>query len=323
MESGVIAAFFLPGRGNAGDLPKEGGPMRTLIFPVPKEYEGAKLKGFLLGFCGLSAGLLTELKRGSPDGITVNGAHAAVSEVLGAGDVVEVRLRENGAGLPVPVPLPFSAVYEDEDLLAADKPSAMPMYPTPGHDRDSLANAFSFRCAQKGEAFPFRPVYRLDSDTTGLVLLAKNRYAAYRLSGNVEKTYLAVCEGLLEGSGTVDLPIGYLPGRTVQHAVVPDGKKAVTHWRALSGGGGRTFLSLRLETGRTHQIRVHLANIGHPLAGDDMYGGSLRGIGRQALHCARIEFLHPVTRRPVVLESPVPEDMRRLLSDCRIDPMNV
>lgn len=297
--------------------------MRTLTFPVPKEYAGAKLKGFLLGFCGLSSGLLTELKHGPPDGITVNGAHAAVSEALCAGDAVEIRLRESGGGLPAPVPLPFFTVYEDEDLLVADKPSAMPMYPTPGHDRDSLANAFSFRCTQKGDALPFRPVYRLDSDTTGLALLAKNRYAAHRLSGSATKTYLAVCEGILEGSGTIDLPIGYLPGHTVQHAVVPGGQRAVTRWRALGSGDGRTFLSLRLETGRTHQIRVHLSQIGHSLAGDDLYGGSLRGIGRQALHCAHIEFLHPVSRLPVSLDSPVPEDIRRLLSDCRIDLLNI
>ena len=290
--------------------------MRTLTFFVPKEYAGAKLKGFLLGFCGLSSGLLTELKRDSPDGIMVNGTHAAVTKVLGAGDAVEIRMREKDGGLPVPVPLPFSVSYEDEDLIAADKPPAMPMYPTPGHDRDSLANAFSFRCKQKGETFSFRPVYRLDSDTSGLVLLAKNRYAAYRLSGKIEKTYYAVCEGILSGSGTIDQPIGYLPGHTVQHAVVSDGRRAVTNWRALCSGSGRTMISLHLETGRTHQIRVHMSHIGHPLAGDDMYGGSLEGIGRQALHCAYIGFLHPVTHRFLALETPFPEDMQRLLLKC-------
>lgn len=287
--------------------------MRTLNYLVPDEYDGAKLKGFLYSFCGLSSGLLTELKRGPSDGITVNGTHALVSQVLSAGDKVELRMREKAGVLPEPMPLPFSVLYEDEDLIAVDKPFAMPMYPTPGHDRDSLANAFSFRCALKNDSAAFRPVYRLDRDTTGIVLLAKNRYAAASLAGRVKKTYLAVCEGILTESGTVDLPIGYLPGHTVQHAVVPDGRRAATHWRALCGGGRHTLLSIRLQTGRTHQIRVHMSHIGHPLAGDDMYGGSLTWISRQALHCAQVEFMHPVSHRSVLIRSPLPTDMNELL----------
>lgn len=287
--------------------------MRTLDFIVPEEYHGAKLKGFLYSFCELSSGLLTELKRGPADGITVNETHALVSQTLNAGDRVELRLREKGGVLPVPEPLPFSVLYEDEDLIAADKPFAMPMYPTPGHDRDSLANAFSFRCTLKNESTAFRPIYRLDRDTTGIVLLAKNRYAAASLAGRVQKTYLAVCEGILTESGTVDLPIGYLPGHTVQHAVVSDGQRAVTYWRTLCADGRHTLLSVRLQTGRTHQIRVHMSHIGHPLAGDDMYGGSRAWISRQALHCAKVEFTHPVSHRVVSLRSPLPIDMKELL----------
>lgn len=297
--------------------------MRTLVFSVPQEYEKAKLKGFLLGFCGLSSGLLTELKHGPSDGITVNGTHATVLQPLRAGDTVTLRLRESCGELPEAVPLPFPILYEDDDFIAVDKPSAMPMYPTPGHDRDSLANAFAFWCAQNGTSFAFRPVYRLDRDTTGLVLLAKNRYSAYRLSGRIQKHYLAVCEGVLSGCGTVDLPIGYLPGHTVQHAVVPDGRSAVTHWTALESGSGHTLLCLRLETGRTHQIRVHLSHMGYPLAGDDMYGGSLGKIGRQALHCFCAEFSHPVSRRRILLQDPLPQDMTDLLRGCGISDCSV
>ena len=289
--------------------------MPELDFVVPPAYEGVRLGGFLRGYCGVSARLLAKLKR-LPDGIRVNGLHAVAADLLRAGDLVRLFLPREGA-VPEPADLPFSVVWEDGHLLAVDKPCGMPMYPCPGHDRDSLANAFASYCLAKGEPLPFRPVYRLDRDTTGLVLLAKEPFSAARLAGKVEKTYLAVCEGVLRGSGVIDGPIGLRDGHRIEREVRPDGLRAVTRWRSLLTGENHSFLAVRIETGRTHQIRVHLAHLGHPLAGDDFYGGGRSRIGRQALHCAELRFVHPVGGRGVRLVRGVPEDMALLLGRMR------
>ena len=183
--------------------------MDRLVFQVSAEYDGAKLKGFLRGCARLSARLLTAAKR-RPGGLLVNGRAATARTPVRQGDRVEVLLPAVPSAVP-PEPLPLTAVYEDASLLVAEKPARMPMYPCPGHDRDSLANALSFYLRQRGETPEYHPVYRLDQDTTGLVVLAKDAYAASRLAGRVEKTYLALCTGRLEGKGTVEAPIGLLP----------------------------------------------------------------------------------------------------------------
>lgn len=284
--------------------------MRQLHFTVPEGLDGVLLKNFLRHSCRVSSGLLTELKR-VPNGILRNGIPAVATDALKFGDEIRLTLPEELCGAE-PVPRPLSVLLEDEDLLILEKPSGMPMYPCPGHDRDSLENAVSARCSETGEPFAFRPVYRLDRDTTGAVVLAKNRYAAAGLAEKIEKTYIAVCEGILQGSGTIDRPIGLRPGHSVERAVTESGKRAVTRWKSLFSGGGHSVLVLKLGTGRTHQIRVHLASIGHPLAGDDFYGGNRRLIGRQALHCGTVRFVHPVTGESVFLFSPLPEDLSSL-----------
>lgn len=285
--------------------------VRTIEFSVPREYGGVTLRGFLRSVVGLSSRQTAKLKR-RPGGITRNGGPVAAPDLLRAGDVVSLAFRDDAPLMP-PSPLPVSVLYQDADLLIVDKPAFMPMYPCPGHDCDSLANAVSFLQASAGERYAFRPVYRLDRDTTGAVLLTKNAFAASRLAGAVRKTYLAVCEGTVAGSGLIDRPIGLKPGHTVQRAIVPNGRRAVTRWRALSAGRGLSFITVRLKTGRTHQIRVHFSAAGHPLAGDDMYGGSLALIGRQALHCAELRFRHPVTGKAARFVAPLPADMRSLL----------
>lgn len=287
--------------------------MRELQFIVPEAYDGVRLKGFLRGHCGVSARLLTALKK-EPQGISVNGTHAIVLETLHMGDVVTLRLTEDRKELP-PVEIPLQMIYEDADLLVVDKPAGMPVHPSPGHDCDSLANAVSAYFQGKGERLSFRPVYRLDQDTTGVMLLAKNAFAAARLAKGIHKVYLAVCEGVLQGNGTEVGPIGLCSGHSIQRAVIAGGVSAVTHWEAISNNEAYTLLKVQIETGRTHQIRVHMAHRQHPLAGDDMYGGGLELIQRQALHCAEISFCHPVTGERYNLSAPFPEDMRRLVVD--------
>ena len=153
--------------------------------------------------------------------------------------------------------MPLAVIYEDMDIIAVNKPADMAMYPCPGHGSGSLANAVSYHMCKSDESCAFRPVYRLDKDTTGIVLLAKHPFAAAQLSRKVKKTYLAVCEGMLPQSGIIDSPIGLKPGHTIQRAVMPDGLKAVTQWRTLKYNNLCSFAAIHLKTGRTHQIRVH------------------------------------------------------------------
>lgn len=296
--------------------------MRRLEFTVPQEYDGAHLKGFLRSHCGISARLLARLKR-EPMGIAVNGAHVTVREILRAEDVIQLTLPADEPFLE-PVALTLVPLYEDSSLLVVDKPSGMPVHPSPGHDRDSLANAAAAYFLQQGERLAFRPVYRLDRDTTGALVLAKNTYVAARMAEQIDKIYLAVCEGILEGSGTEDGPIGLLPGHSIQRCVSPDGVRAVTHWRALCHANGHTLVAVKLETGRTHQIRVHMAHRGNPLAGDDFYGGSRKWIDRQALHCVKVEFFHPMTERRLCVVAPIPPDFAALLEACGLQlPQNI
>lgn len=185
-------------------------------------------------------------------------------------------------------------LYEDAHLLAVNKPAGMPVHPSPGHDRDSLLNAFSgWLQREKRPAFAFRPLYRLDRDTTGVLLLAKDGYTAAILPQKIQKEYQAVCEGILKGEGVIHLPIGLEPGSRIRRSTGMEAVNlvpAVTHWKALENDGEHTLLSFRLETGRTHQIRVHMASMGHPVAGDDLYGGSREKLHRQALCCRSVDL---------------------------------
>ncbi len=288
--------------------------MRELSFTVPNEYGGIRLKSFLRGYCSVSSRLMIKLKR-EPMGITNNGQHAIVTDTLKAGDIVRLLMPDD-LKQAEPVSLPLTVVYEDRDILIVDKPANMPMYPTPGHDYDSLANAVAAYYMNQNEKLAFRPVYRLDKDTTGLVVLAKNSYCASRLSGRLQKEYTAICEGELSGSGIINDPIGIKAGHRIQREVTPNGESAITNWQSLCGGNHHTLVLLQLKTGRTHQIRVHLSHLGHPLAGDDMYGGSLLLIDRQALHCGSVSFVHPVTMQNLYFTCDLPADMKNLLIVC-------
>ena len=291
--------------------------MRILTYDVPASYEGVSVKSFLRGPCGLSARLLVRLKR-TENGLTVDGKPIRVIDSLHAGDRLVVSLPdETPATLPSDIDVPV--LYEDEDLLVFDKPPGMPVHPCPGCPGGALSNAARHRQLQRGERWTFRPLYRLDRDTTGAVTVAKHAHAAALLNGAIQKTYFAVCEGLLAESGVIDLPIRLKAGHSVERETGEGGQAAVTHYEPLSWGGGHTLLRLWLETGRTHQIRVHLSALGHPLAGDDLYGGGRSLIARQALHCGRICFDQPFSGRRIDVSSPLPEDFCALLAGLDID----
>lgn len=223
------------------------------------------------------------------------------------GGVLELRLPAEDVFYEA-VAGPLSILYEDEDYLIVDKPPGMPIHPSPGHDRDSLLNRVAYYYGKTGQTPAFRPLYRLDRDTSGLVAVGKHRLAVS--SAQQEKRYLAVCEGFLSGCGTVDVPIGLEAGSKIKRCCGAEGAQpAVTHWRALAQRDGHTLLELRLETGRTHQIRVHMAFLGHPLAGDDLYGGSCTRIARQALHCGRLLLSSRALQVSRLFSAPFPGDL--------------
>ena len=268
-------------------------------FTVPPELDGVTVRSFLRRYCDVSARLLARLKR-TENGMTVNGAAVRSIDILREGDTIRLVFPEDESGIE-PVELPLDIVYEDDIMLVVNKPPFMPVHPVHEHQRDTLANAVVYYYQKKGINSTFRAVNRLDRDTSGLVIAAKSGYAHTLLSRGVRKTYTALCEGILEGGGTIDAPIRIKEGHTIQREVGEGGVRAVTHYKALRSAFGHTLLSLRLETGRTHQIRTHLSSIGHPLAGDEMYGGSREFFPRQCLHCSKLEIITPVSKEKLTL----------------------
>ena len=199
--------------------------------------------------------------------------------------------------------------FEDEYIIVVNKPPLMPVHPTKIHQVDTLANIISYYMNSKGENYTFRAINRLDRDTSGCVLMAKDRVCANSLPDTVQKEYVAVCEGKIHSSGTVDRPIKVMEGRSIQRVVSDDGQRAVTHYFPILFCNGHTLTKFILETGRTHQIRCHMSSIGHPLSGDDMYGGSLEHISRQALHCYKVTFTHPITNEYIEVVADLPRDI--------------
>jgi len=276
--------------------------VRVLAYTIPEGWDGAAVRGFAREYLGFSARVLAGQK--FEGGILVNGRACRATQVLRAGDSLCFPLADEEMDYP-PADLPLDILYEDGDFLILCKGAGMPVHPSPGHDADSLLNAAAWYYQSTGQSHRVRPLYRLDKDTSGVLPLAKHRAAA---GAGMEKRYLAVCQGVLEGSGTVDAPIGLQEGSKIVRACGA-GQKAVTHWQALGSADGHTLLALRLGTGRTHQIRVHMAHIGRPLAGDDLYGGGLERIPRQALHCARLGLRCRAVGMERIFRAPVPEDM--------------
>ena len=300
-----------------------------LYFPVPPEADGALLRNFLRR-CAVSTELARAVKfRGS--GFFADGVPILANRRVEAGQVISFALPEDGEGV-VPQPeIPVQAVYEDAFALVLEKPPHRAVHPTLNYPLDTLANGYAAWALARGESPVFRPVNRIDKDTSGLVLAARNGYAAPLLAQNVEKLYYAVVEGeLLFGPGGVDAPIGRQGDSIIGRCVTPEGKPSRTEYTILKVQNGLSLAACVPVTGRTHQIRVHFASLGHPLAGDDLYGGHRDRIGRQALHCAKQSFrvpehtllpdgirvMPPLSEnalRPVTVESPLPADMAALL----------
>lgn len=288
---------------------------RVLDYSISKEYEGMDILGFLKSR-GYSRTIITHLKR-TPDGIVRNGAWARTGDTLAAGDklTVSIQEREGSSGI-LPVPLPLHIMYEDEDILVIDKPAGMPIHPSHGNHDNTLANALVSYYNTKGISFTYRCINRLDKNTSGLLIVAKHMLSASLLSAmikerRIDREYLALASGLTPAEGTITAPIARRSGSTIERCVdTSDGEYACTHFRRLDYRDGYSLLSVTLDTGRTHQIRVHLKHIGHPLPGDFLYHPDYTVISRQALHSHRLTFTHPITGETMQFLSPLPDDMK-------------
>ena len=282
--------------------------MRTLEYTIGEHYDGAKLYSFLKGYVHLSSKLIRSLKR-TENGLLINGEHARTIDLLKIGDTVTINIPEDEK-TAVPGSVMPEVIYEDDDVLVVNKPPYMPIHESHNHQGDTLANSVCGYLSKKGKSCSFRAVGRLDKGTSGLVVCALNSHAASRLSGNIEKTYYAIATGRFEGSGTIDKPI-FRPDPMKTYRTADDrGDRAVTHWEALQTSDELSLLKIRLETGRTHQIRVHFSFLGAPLLGDRMYGKEREDITHQALHCGEVTFTQPVTGEKITCKADMPKEMK-------------
>lgn len=290
---------------------------RIFEYQINSGEEGRKLGDFLREK-GYSRQLLRQLKE-TENGLLRNGQPTFMTIALKNGDRIRVRLLEKAEGSEaiMPAPLPFEIVYEDEDLLVVNKPADMPIHPSFQNHGNTLADALTWHYQQHGEDFVYRCINRLDRDTTGLLIVAKHLLSASILSDMVGKReihreYLAIVKGIPPENGTISAPIGRKKGSAILREVnFETGEPAVTHFARLEIRNGLSLVSLKLETGRTHQIRVHMGYIGCPLIGDYLYYPECSRISRQALHSHRLSFLHPITGKALSFTAPLPEDMEK------------
>ena len=307
---------------------------RILTYPITESDSDQRIYDFLCHH-GYSRHIRTWLKQ-HPGSVRLNGEEALFYFPLKNGDLLEISLEEEHPSENiVPVDLPIHIIYEDEDLMVIDKSADMPVHPSIGNYENTLANAAAWYFHRQDIPFVFRCINRLDRDTTGLLILAKHMLSGAILSDQMKKraihrTYLAITEGKTDPAGTIDSPIG----RTDQSLILrqvdhENGDSACTHylqkcWHPKTfypetlpvPQDGLSLVQLQLETGRTHQIRVHMTSIGHPLIGDTLYNPETALMNRQALHSYRLAFTHPVTGVSQEFTSPLPEDMVEFFPDC-------
>lgn len=256
---------------------------------------------------GVSARLLKKLKR-QPNGITRNGSLIRSIDMVENGDVISLNIDDDRFLEPNPK-LDVPIAYENDYAVIFDKPANMPVHPSIKHQGDTLGNYFAYRYPD----LTFRPVNRLDRNTSGLCAAAKNPHSANMLQGNIEKTYYAVVCGKTQPYGTINAPIAREQETIILRTVREDGKPSVTHYKTIKQNDKYSLVEIHLETGRTHQIRVHFSYIGFPLAGDELYGGSCEDIQSHALHCGKLEFDDIFSGEHIIVNSPVRQDMINLI----------
>ena len=302
--------------------------MEPILLRASEESKNQRLDAFLASSLdGLTRSQATRLIESGE--VAVNGRAVGKSYKLAGGEDIAVTLPEPEPVEAVPQDIPLDVVYEDADVIVVNKPSGMVVHPAPGHPDGTLVNALLYHCAGtlSGIGGALRPgiVHRIDRDTSGLIIAAKNDAAHQYLSAQLAdhtlaRTYECIVVGALrEDRGTVDAPIARHPTDRKRMAVVAGGREAVTHWEVIARYPGYTHVRCRLETGRTHQIRVHMAYIGHPILGDTVYGAKkeVAGLTGQCLHAVGLRFLHPRTHEVVELSCPLPDEFTRMLQKIR------
>lgn len=288
---------------------------RRFSYQVDKAEDGVTVEQYLKAR-GYSHQVIVHLKK-TEAGILRNGSWAYTRDKVQTGDCIDIHLIEDNASEQIePVELPVEIVYEDEDLMVINKPANMPVHPSMNNYDNTLANAVAWYSRQKGEPFVYRCINRLDRDTTGLLIIAKHMLSAAGLyvqmkERRIHRTYLAIVKGHIRKSGTIDLPIARRDGSTIERIVdMERGERAVTHYEPLEWGDDWTLVQCKLETGRTHQIRVHMSHMGHPLPGDFLYCPGDHSMERQPLHSWKLSFSHPITGEQMEFEQALPVDMK-------------
>lgn len=291
---------------------------RILTFKVNEKYNNRPIIDVLENKFRMSSGLISALKKEN-DGIMVNGLHQTVRYTLTSGEQLKITITEGASENIEPHYLPLEIIFEDEDLLAVNKPYGMPTHTSIGHHTDTLSNAVLYYLNKNGEEHTFHAVTRLDKDTSGVVLIAKNRYAHDLLGrlirqDKIQKTYIAAVCGSLSGSGEINAPIAREDQSIIKRKISENGQSALTLYSSINHTEKYSLIKLNLKTGRTHQIRVHMSHIGHPLAGDKMYGGD-DSAKRQLLHCSSLKFAHPLTNENIEIRAPIPKDFSDFLTE--------
>lgn len=295
---------------------------RKLSYIITAEYNNLPIQNYLK-LQGFSSQNIIELKKMSHS-VLVNGTWKHMNYLLKTNEKLTIHIQEYTSNEHIlPINLPFPIIYEDEDIVVINKPADMPIHPSQNNYENTLANAavYYYETLQQ-KPFIFRCINRLDRDTTGLTILAKNMYSASVLASQmqnreIKRLYLAIVDGKLEKKyGTIRLPIGRKTGSTIERQIdFTSGDSAITHYCRFKTMNNYSLVAFQLETGRTHQIRVHMSALGHPLLGDSLYNTfpSATITTRQCLHAYRISFTHPVTKEKMKLTAPLPEDMQNLI----------
>lgn len=299
---------------------------RKLEYHIDENWQGKTVKD-LLRHEGFSAAVISGLKK-NPKGICIGNKKVTVLKTLHKGDTLIIRVRnrpeDEAADRIVPTDIPVDVIYEDEDIILVNKPADLPTHSAQHNHEHTLGNALAYYWMQKNQKYIYRPISRLDKDTTGVLIVAKNAHAAGKLGialkkRQIKRRYVALVRGKMTGEGSVNAPIVRCEDSIIKRHVGTAAQEnehthAVTHYKVLQSGEDYSVLLLQLETGRTHQIRVHMAHIGHPLCGDWLYGEENELISRPALHSYDISFVHPISGEYVCFMASIPSDMKQYIT---------
>ena len=286
-----------------------------LKYEILGENKYYNVKEVLKAHFQISDRLITKLKKSKQ--IYLNGSPVYVTEKINLGDIIEVNIDfDEVSDNIVPTKMSLDILLEDEALLIVNKPAGMPVHPSQNHYTNSLSNGVKYYFNQNNINKKIRPVNRLDKDTSGIVIFAKNEYIQESLvkqmkNNYFKKEYVTVLEGNLnKKSGTINAPIARRAGSIMEREISKVGETAISHFELLENCKNYCIVKYTLETGRTHQLRVHSKYIGHPILGDTLYGNSSSLIARQALHAYKISFIHPLSKKQIILQAPIPDDMQ-------------